>query len=504
MTAKELERLNAEREKEGKPLFANPRNATAGTLKLLDPRECAKRRLHVFFYGLGVYEGPEITRQHQILDMFKALGLPVNPHNDVCPSMDEVIRFAAGWADKRHELPYLIDGLVIKVDSRELQARLGRTAKSPRYMIAYKYPAEQATTHIEDIQPQVGKTGVLTPVAHLEPVLLAGTVVKRASLHNYDEIAKKDIRIGDKVVIEKAGEIIPQVMAVVPEGGRRHKAVEPPDKCPACGGPVARDEGEVYLRCTNLDCPAQIKERLRYYASRAAMDIEGLGPAVIDQLVDKGLVRDPADLYSLTVEQVAELERMAEKSARNLVSGIAASKPRGLERLLAALSIRNIGTTLAAALARRFRTLDALMAASEEDLMKVEDVGAVVAGSVVTFFKSSHNRKVIEKLKAAGVSTEAVTKPAAGGPFAGKSVVFTGALEAMERSEAEDLVRRLGGKASSSVSAKTSYVVAGPGAGTKLEKAGSLGVEVISEEEFLKMAGRHASGAAGGKKESLF
>ncbi len=433
--------------------------------------------------------------------MFGALGLPVNPNNVRCASMEEVLAFAKDWAQKRHTLPYQIDGLVVKVDSRDYQARLGRTAKAPRSMIAYKYPAEQAATRIEDIKAQVGKTGVLTPVAYLEPVLLAGTTVKRASLHNYDEIERKDIRVGDKVIIEKAGEIIPQVVEVVEEAGRtRSKPVHPPGQCPECGGPVTRESEEVYYRCTNLDCPAQLKERLRYYASRNTMDIEGLGPAIIDQLVDKELVRDPADLYALKADTLAQLERMGEKSAENLVNGIDASKSRGLERLLAALSIRHVGTTLAQTLARRFRTLDRLMAATTDDLEAVEDVGKVVAWSVADFFASDHNRKVIAKLKAAGVSMDAVSAPVEEGPLGGKTFVFTGTLASMDRSQAEEIVRSLGAKAASSVSAKTDFVVAGESAGSKLEKARKLKVTVLSEDEFLRLAGQRD----GGKKDSLF
>jgi len=493
MTTRELQRINAQREEEGQPLFANPRNATAGTLKLLDPRLTAKRRLSAFFYGLGVYEPAPGARgieyQHELLGALNALGLPVNPNSALCPSMDEVIAFARKWADKRHELPYQIDGLVIKVDSYELQRRLGTTAKAPRYMIAYKYPAEQAISRILEIKAQVGKTGVLTPVAHMEPVLLAGTTVRNASLHNFDEIARKDIREGDKVIIEKAGEIIPQVVSVAhEEHHKRKEAVKPPTRCPSCGGPVTREADEVYLRCTNLDCPAQLKERLRYYASRNTMDIENLGPAIIEQLVDKGLVRDPADLYTLKAREIEELERMGPKSAENIVKGIEASKSRGLERLLAALAIRHVGTTVALNIARHFKAMDAIMAASHDDILKVTDVGDVIATSVENFLKSEHNRKVIAKLRAAGVSMEAVTKVTEKAGLAGKTFVFTGALS-MERAEAEEIVRSLGGKASSSVSKKTDYVVAGEAAGSKLDKARQLGVKVIDEKEFRKLAG---------------
>lgn len=491
MTKDELERLNKVREADGEPLFANPRNATAGTLKLLDPRECARRRLRAFFYGLGVYEGPALKNHHEVLDLLRALGLPVNPNARKIDGIEGVVEFAAEWAEKRHRLDYQIDGLVVKVDSLELQAKLGRTAKAPRHMIAYKYPAEQAVSTLNAITVQVGKTGILTPVAELEPVDLAGTTVKRASLHNFDEIARKDIRVGDRVLVEKAGEIIPQVLAVVSKDEKgRSRPVKPPEACPECDGPVVKEPDEVYLRCGNLNCPAQLKERLRYFASRNAMDIENLGPAVIEQLVDRGLVKDPADLYWLKQKQIEELERMGEKSAANLMKAIEDSKSRGLERLLAALSIRHVGTTLAAGVARHFGSLERLMSATNDDLLEVEDVGETVAQSIANFFASDHNRKVIEKLVKAAVSTEALTKRQESGGLSGKTFVLTGELESMDRSAAEELVRSMGGKASSSVSAKTDFVVAGPGAGSKLKKAKDLGVTVIDEAAFLKMTGK--------------
>jgi len=491
MTKAELKRINAEREKEELPAFANPRNSTAGTLKLLDARECARRKLSAFFYGLVVHQELELKYHHEILELLSGVGLPVNPHYKRVNSIEGVVEFAAEWVDKCHSLDYQIDGLVVKVDSLELQRRLGRTAKAQRCMIAYKYPAEQAVSTVKNIAVQVGKTGILTPVADLEPVQLAGTTVKRASLHNFDEIERKGIRVGDRVLVEKAGEIIPQVVAVVSKDeNARGEPFRPPTACPECGGPVIREADEVYLRCGNINCPAQLKERLRYFASRGAMDIEGLGPAVIEQLVARGLVKDPAGVYSLEQKQLEELERLGEKSARNLVEAIEASKSRGLERLLAALSIRHVGTTLASGIARHFQTMDRLSAASCEELLKVGDVGDVVAESIRNFFASEHNRNVIEKLREAGVVMTAVTKAAEGGMLEGKALVFTGELESMERAAAEELVRSLGGMASSSVSAKTDYVVAGPHAGSKLDKARKLGVEVIDEKAFLRMIGR--------------
>jgi DNA ligase (NAD+) len=491
MTKSELVRLNALREETGDAPLANPRNTTAGTLKLLDPRECAKRRLSACFYGLGVREGVDVAAHHEFLELLTQLGLPVNPHWRLLSSIDEVITFAEEWSARRHELDYEIDGLVVKVDSYALQEELGRTAKAPRSMIAYKYPAERAVSKVLAVRVQVGKTGALTPVAELEPVRLAGTTVKRASLHNFDEVAKKDIRVGDDVVVEKAGEIIPQVVEVVDRNRPgRLEPVSPPAACPACGGEVFREEGEVYVRCGNLDCPAQIRERLRHFASRGAMDVEGLGPAVIEQLVAREMVRDPADLYLLRADAVAGLERMGDKSAENLIAGIEASKSRGLERLLTALSIRHVGATLAVTLARRFGTMEALAAATREELEAVRDVGKEVAESVVTFLSGEHNREVIEKLKNAGVSMNASEAAVEDGPFVGMTFVFTGSLTRLTRPRAEEIVRTLGGAASSSVSGKTDYVVAGEKAGSKLAKAEKLGVRVISEAEFLDMAGR--------------
>jgi len=491
MAIPEFRRLNEEREKAGESLFANPRNATAGSLKLLDPRLVRERRLSIFFYAVGVVEGWEPRFHSQVLEGLRGFGLRTNPHIRPCGNVEEVIEFCREFEAGRPELDFNVDGVVIKVDDLEQQRRLGRTAKAPRWCVAFKYAPEVATTRLLDITVQVGKTGTLTPVAELEPVFLAGTTVKRATLHNADEIARKDVRVGDMVRIEKAGEIIPQVVEVVKgERSGKEKPFRMPERCPECGGPVVRLPEEVYYRCTNVECPAQVKERLRYYAQRNTMDIDGLGPAIIEQLVDGGLVKDFGDLYHLTLDQLVDLERMAKKSGENLLRGIEESKHRPLARLIAALAILHVGTAVADLLARRFESLDALASASEEELQTVEGVGPVMARSIATFFRNPQNRKVIEKLEAAGVNTRAERRPAAKGvDLSGQTFVITGTLTGLSREEAEEAVRARGGKVSSSVSRKTKYVVVGENPGSKLDKARDLRVKTITEAEFRKLLG---------------
>ncbi len=482
-------KLNEERAEAGEPSFANPRNATAGSLKLLDPRITAGRKLSIFFYDVGDYEGPPLEFHHQTLALFKALGLRVNPHIKRCPDIHTVIDYCNRFQDQRYKLEYQIDGMVVKVDSHRQREALGRTAKSPRWMMAYKYPPEQAATRVLSIDVQVGKTGTLTPVANLEPVFLAGTTVKRATLHNADEIARKDIRVGDHVFIEKAGEIIPQVVSVITSRRTgKEKPFQMPGKCPVCGREVAKDPEGVYHRCTNLACPAQLKQRLRYFAHRNALDIDGLGIALIEQLVDRGLVKDVADLYTLTKEDITNLERMGDRSADNLLLGIETSQGRGLERLLGGLGILHVGGTAAAALASEFGSLDKLARATEEDLQIIPAIGPVIARSVAHFFHSSQNRQVLEKLKAAHVNMEARrARPTAAHVFEGKAFVITGTLENYSRQEAEDLVKSLGGKTTSSVSRKTDYLVVGENPGSKLEEAQQLGIEILSEAAFQKL-----------------
>jgi len=493
MSEKEFQRLSREREEAGKPPFANPRNAAAGSLKLLDPRETARRRLAVWFYGVGAVEGVTFETHVDTLDYLKRAGLPVNPEVRPLDDIAAVIEYVQRFDKRRHQVGYGVDGVVVKVNDLSQVSRLGATSKFPRGVIAYKYGAEQATTVIEDIDVQVGRTGVLTPVAHLTPVQLAGTTVKRASLHNEDEINRKDVRIGDTVVIEKAGEIIPQVVSVVVEKrtGKERK-FRMPGTCPVCAAAVVRLGEEVYRRCSNMSCPAQLKGRLKYFASRDAMDIEGLGPAVIDQLVEKGMVRDVADLYRLELGSLVGLERMAEKSSQNLLDAVDASKTRGLTRLLTALGIPNVGTTAAETLGRNYATLDALAAASVEELQEIQDVGPVMAESIVSFFTADENRRGIEKLRDVGVkmTAERPRRRPAGPDLSGKTFVVTGTLQGFSRKEAEDLIKALGGKATGSVSAKTDYLVAGESPGSTLQKARDLDVRIIDEAEFKKLTGR--------------
>ncbi len=488
----ELERLNRLREAAGEEPFRNPRNTTAGTLKLLDPCLVAQRRLEIFVYEITPGSGAEPATHREVLQCLAKWGLPVNPNHSFCADIEEVIGVCDMWREKRHGLGYETDGMVIKVDSLAQRRRLGATSKSPRWIIAYKFPAEIARTRLLDIKVQVGKSGALTPVAEMAPVKLAGSVVKRATLHNFEELAKKDLRIGDMVEIQKAGEIIPQVLRAIPE--QRPADTVPfavPTACPACGGQVVKDADGVFIRCLNMGCPAQGRERLEHFAGRKAMDIAGLGPAIIGQLVNKGLVRDPADLYALTQEQVAALDRMAEKSAANLVAAIEASKQRPLSRLLFALGIRHVGSHTAELIAMRFGTMDALMAASEEELQQVEEVGGIVAASVKSFFENPRNREMIARLRAAGVCMTESRPDADTGPkpLAGRTFVVTGTLARYSRDEIHDRIRQLGGRAATSVSKKTDYVIAGENAGSKLDKARALGVTVLTEDEFEALAG---------------
>jgi DNA ligase (NAD+) len=484
---REFERINKEREKEGEPLFANPRNAAAGSLKLLDPRIAATRRLGMFSYGIGYSEGLEIASHAEALSLLESLSLPVDPHRIKCRTMDDVIEYCLAFNERRKKLPYEIDGMVVKVNSFDQQERLGSTAKSPRWVVAYKFPAERAVTRLKSIVVQVGKTGTLTPVANLEPVSLAGTTVKRATLHNADEIKRKDVRVGDTVLVEKAGEIIPQVVEVLLD--RRtgdEKPFRMPRTCPACGAQVVKDPDGVYHRCHNISCPAQVKAKIRHFVSRDAMDIDGLGPALVEQLVDKNLVEDFSDLYRLSDDELAKLEKMGAKSAHNLVLATRQSKTRDLHRLIYALGILHIGVNAARLLAARFESLGALAEAGAEELAEIEGLGPIVAESVVRFFAAEHNRATIRKLQDAGVNTRRLAAPpvAEEGPLAGKRLVLTGKLTGYTREEARKLIEQLGGEVSTSISSKTDYVLAGEEPGSKLDNARKLGVRVIDETEF--------------------
>ncbi len=493
MNNSELSRLNAIQTARGDRLFANPRNATAGSLKLLDPRQCAERRLRFFGHSEGLIQGLPLTNHADFLHLLKRLGMPVVPHSNPLDSIDAVLDYCGREMEQRHALDYETDGMVVKVNDYQQREWLGATSKSPRWVIAYKVELWQASTRIKNITVQVGKTGVLTPVADLEPVVIAGTTVSRVSLHNAEEIKRKDLRLGDVVVVEKAGKIIPHVVRVELE--KRTGKETPyhfPKNCPACAAPVEQDEGGVYQRCTNPDCPAQLKERLRFFAHRGAMDIEGLGPAIIEQLVDQGLVRSLADLYRLRVEQLQELERMGRKSAEKLVAAIEASKTRGLARVLTGLTIRHVGERNAQLLADAYGSMDALMQADAASLAKLPGIGEVVAESIAHFFRSPQGHHVIQALRQHGVlmevppsevGSEAVLKKT----LEGKTLVVTGTLAEFSREEAEEMIRKLGGKATSSVTKKTDFVVAGEKPGSKLAKAQQLNIPVLDEAAFKKL-----------------
>jgi DNA ligase (NAD+) len=486
MTRRAFEQVNAQREAASEPKFANPRNAAAGSMRQLDPRIVAERKLDMYLYQLLVDGGVALPEHWKALDALARLGLKVNPHRRLCRSFEELLEYIQEWETKRDSLEYEIDGIVVKVNDARLWAELGTTAKSPRWAVAYKYPARQATTQVMNIRAQVGRTGTLTPVADLEPVDVGGVTVSHATLHNMDEIERLGVKIGDTVLIQRAGEVIPQVVKVMkhaPEG----REFRLPRKCPVCGGDVYRAEGEVAYRCVNAACPAKLKETLLYFAGRRAMDIDGLGDKLVDQLVDKDMVRDVADLYRLTHEQLANLERMADKSASNLLAEIENSKKAELARLIFALGIRFVGERTGQFLAEHFGSLDKLAKATEEQLYEVEEVGPRVAESILHFFREPRNLKVLEKLRKAGLQFEQKRVRKAEGNLAGKQLVLTGTLPNYSRDEATRLIEEAGGRVIGSVSKKTDYVVVGADPGSKLDKARALGVRTIDEEELLKL-----------------
>jgi DNA ligase (NAD+) len=493
MTNSQLARLNKRQTDLGKRPFANTRNAAAGSVKLLDCRLCAARRLRFFGHSEGALQGIRITTHSEFLQRIKNYGIPVVPHSRVLKSIDHVIPYLDEQLQERHALDYEMDGMVVKIDDLALRGRLGTTGKAPRWAIAYKVEVWEANTRIKDIYVQVGRTGVLTPVAALEPVVIAGTTVSRVSLHNADEIARKDIRVGDMVVVEKAGKVIPHVVRVELEKrtGRRHRFAFP-NSCPACHSRVTRDKGGAYIRCRNRRCPGQLKEQLLFYAHRDAMNIEGLGPALIDQLVDRQLVRSVPDLYRLTTDDLSGLQHMGQKSSQKLIDEIAASKQSGLARVLAGLGIRHVGNRNARLLAWRFTGIDALTKASRQELATIPGFGAVVVRSIYDFIHSDSGRRTIEQLRASGVEMterKARLPAASGSELQGKTVVVTGTLTNFSRHEVEELIEQLGGHASSNVSRKTDFVLAGARPGTKLQRARKLGIRTLTELEFLNLVG---------------
>ena len=481
---------NRKRVEQGEEPFANPRNGAAGTLKQLDPSRVAERKLAFLAHGFARMSARVAPTASETMHRMAEWGIPVARNSRTCKDADAVLAFINEWLTQRGEVDYATDGVVVKIDQLDLRDELGATSKYPRWCIAYKYEAERAATVLREVSFQVGRLGTITPVAHFEAVQLSGTTVSSASLHNFDQVDRLDVRVGDTIVVEKAGEIIPQVVQVDFERRPDNvSSIRPPEECPACGGQTARDEGGVYLRCVNPECPAQLRERLTFFAGRNQMDIANLGPAVVDQLVGGGMVRHFADLYELKAEQLEGLERMGETSSRKLVDAIAESKPRGLARLLAAMGIRHVGQRAAELLAAHFGDADSLAAAGEEELTAVSEIGPVIAASVHQFFHSEAGRNAIDRLRQAGVQMTAKRRAASDegvGALAGKTVVVTGTLEGFTRQESQEAIKAAGGKAAGSVSKNTDFVVAGEAAGTKLDKAHALGVEIIDADEFRK------------------
>jgi len=493
----EFDRINNEREERGLALFANPRNAAAGSLRQLDPAITAKRVLNIFFYQLGA--GPEYATHWEALEYMKELGLRVSKHVAKVGSVGEAYEFCMSWQDRRHELPFEIDGVVVKVNSIAQQRRLGATAKAPRWAVAYKFPPEQATSIVRDIIVSVGRTGALTPVAYFDPVTVAGSTIARATLHNEDEVRRKDVRIGDTIIVQKAGDVIPEVVApVVTKRTGKERVFVMPSRCPVCHAAVQREPGEAVTRCVNVACPAQRFRRLGHFASRGGMDIEGMGEERISELIQRGRLNDVSDFYHLTRDDLLAVTTTAEpekrtsagKGADKLAAAIEASKHRGLARLVYALGIQHVGSTVAETLSQEFGSMDRLMSASKEELEAVEGIGPAIAESVAAFFGEKRNREVIQRLREAGVRMEEERGPVLPQTLAGKTFVLTGALERFTREEASEEIKKRGGKPSSSVSKKTDYVVAGTEPGSKYNKAKQLGLNVIGEDEFVRLLER--------------
>ena len=491
MTRKAFQQLNRQQDERGQRVFANPRNAAAGSVRVLDPGIIARRRLDIFTYALLVEGRIPLKRHSQVLEALAALGFKVNRHWKKCRGLDQVFDYCKQWEEKRESLDYEIDGIVVKVDEVALWEELGTTSKAPRYAIAYKYPARQETTVVREIRVQVGRTGALTPVAILEPVQVGGVTVSRSTLHNMDEVERLGVQEGDTVVIERAGDVIPHVVKVAKRGRKgQRKHFHMPARCPECKSRIHKAEDEVAYRCVNAACPARLKESLVHFAGRHAMNVDGLGGKIVDQLVEKGLVKDVADLYRHDLPTLAGLERMAEKSAQNLLDEIGASKKNSLARLIYSLGIRFVGERTGQLLATHFGLLDALREATQEQLVDVEEVGEKVAAAIVEFFGEPANQKVLEKLRRAGLNFEAKRTAVKDARLAGKTFVLTGALERWSRDQAKALIESLGGKVIGSVSKKTGYVVVGAEPGSKLAKAKALGVEALDEKQFARLLGQ--------------
>ena len=486
MTRRAFDRLNAECDREGKARFANPRNAAAGALRNLDATVTASRQLEFQAYFLLVDGSPAYPSHWESLDVLESMGFKVNKNRKLCRDVDELLSHFQLFEARRDGLPYEIDGMVAKVDSIAQQKALGWTAKAPRWAIALKFPARQEKTVVENIGIQVGRTGALTPVAHLRPVVVSGVTVSRATLHNEDEIARLDLQIGDTVLIERSGDVIPRVVRVIEQGADRHP-FKMPETCPVCGSHVERAEGEAATRCLNTNCAARLKESILHFSARSVMDIDGMGESLADQLVDKQLVKSVADLYSLTVDKLTELERMGKKSAEKIIANIEGSKARPMPRVIGGLGIAFVGERTAQILADAFGSLDAIMNATEDDLQKANEVGPKVAHSIHSFFAEQQNRELVERLRAAGLQFIHQPKRREGGPLDGLTFVITGTLPALSREEAKERIEQLGGKVSDSISKKTHYLVAGEKAGSKLDKAGKLGVPVLDEAGLLQL-----------------
>ena len=488
MPRKEFQRLNALREEAGESPFANPRNAAAGALRVLDPAVTDSRKLDVFIYSVGFLDNNNCETHSELQEKLASLRFPVNEHNRRCSNIEETLDIIEEWRKKKNDLDYEVDGLVIQVNSLAYRKKLGYTSKFPRWAVAYKYEAEQAETNVLEIVCQVGRTGSITPVANLEPVFVSGSTVSRATLHNEDEIRKKDIRVGDRVFIEKAGEIIPKVVRVIASKGKRNAEFKMPTLCPECQTKIFRPEGEAVWRCINSTCPAQLKERLKHFASRKAMDIDHMGPAVIDQLVESGRVKNFSDLYALKHEEVAGLERLAEKSAQNLIDAIEQSKSAGLARLLFGFGVRHVGQRAASILAKTFRSIQVLKETSFEDMESVMEIGPVIAASLKNFLDQENNAQDIKSLTSSGiVMGEQEVMQVEGSVLTGKQFVLTGTLSEFSRDEAKERIELFGGRVTSAVSAKTDYILAGKDAGSKLAKAKKLEITILDEKEFQKL-----------------